>query len=128
MPELPGARCRNHRALFDATCTPGGDEDTQLVALREARTEAQAICAACPALAKCRAWVESLPQSRRPGGVVAGELTDSQGWRAAERQARTEYRRQVRERRRALAGTPQLVESNGFCRGRDYDVGIATGS
>lgn len=103
IPELPGARCRNHRALFDATCTPAGDEDTQLVALRQARKAAQAVCAACPALAQCRAWVESLPLSDRPGGVVAGELTDNRGWRAAERQVRSEYRRVRRQQRKRHA-------------------------
>nr|WP_276762896.1 WhiB family transcriptional regulator [Mycolicibacter arupensis] len=34
--------------------------------------EALAICAACPALGACRAWVAESRPSQRPAGVVAG--------------------------------------------------------
>lgn len=31
-------------------------------------------CGQCPALAPCGQWLDGLPRSRRPGGVVAGRL------------------------------------------------------
>jgi hypothetical protein len=48
--------------LFDATTTmtPGIDQ---------ARTEALALCASCPALTRCAAYVDSLRSHQRPRGV-----------------------------------------------------------
>ena len=33
-------------------------------------------CLACPVLAECRSWFESLRPSKRPIGTVAGQLVD----------------------------------------------------
>jgi hypothetical protein len=35
---------------------------------------AVAVCRSCPVLAKCRAWLDSLPYGADPGGVVAGTV------------------------------------------------------
>src|SRR6516162_2994756 len=62
-PNLHGAACTNHRELFDATVARRHPRD---------RTQAIAICAGCPALTACAAWVTCLPPHRRPNGVIAG--------------------------------------------------------
>lgn len=71
VPALPGASCRNHVALFDAAF----DGSSAFAA----RQEARGVCAACPVLLACAEWAESLPQGRRPGGIVAGRLIDASG-------------------------------------------------
>jgi WhiB family transcriptional regulator, redox-sensing transcriptional regulator len=80
IPELPGARCRSRAELFDRTiCQEPGDyfgDD-----LRYARKAAQAICASCPVLAQCDAWVQSLPRPKRPRGIIGGRYTDPDGRR-----------------------------------------------
>lgn len=74
IPTLPGARCRGHHALFDGS---SWDEDP---AVRQARhSAALAICTRCPALALCADWLDSLPKSQRPLGVVAGRRVTAQG-------------------------------------------------
>jgi WhiB family transcriptional regulator, redox-sensing transcriptional regulator len=80
IPHLNGARCRSHAGLFDQTIAgePGdwfGDD------LRYARKAAQAVCASCPVLAQCDAWVQSLPRRQRPLGIVGGRYTDPDGRR-----------------------------------------------
>jgi hypothetical protein len=80
LPPLPGARCRGRESLFDQTIdqAPGdyfGDD------LRYARNAAQAICASCPVLAQCDAWVQSLPRPKRPRGIIGGRYTDPDGRR-----------------------------------------------
>ncbi|GAS87542.1 hypothetical protein [Mycolicibacterium brisbanense] len=66
-PALPGARCRGKHHLFDDA---GKDEAPEVVAQRH--QQALGLCRSCPALASCGRWVDSLPRSRRPPGVVAG--------------------------------------------------------
>jgi Transcription factor WhiB len=66
-PCLPGARCRGRHSLFDPAA-PG--EDPEIMTARHA--QALGLCAHCPALARCQAWIASLPPRRRPYGVVAG--------------------------------------------------------
>jgi hypothetical protein len=58
-PKLTGAACRGHHELFD-----NGDHQAQALAL----------CRECPALHDCTQWLAGLPRSRRPHGVVAGQL------------------------------------------------------
>ncbi len=81
IPELPGARCKGREELFDQTITrPGGGNHDDTVTY--ARRAATRLCASCPALTQCAAWVDGLPRSQRPTGVVGGKLTDPQGRRA----------------------------------------------
>ena len=67
VPRLPGARCREPaaREVFDQARERGGG-------CRGARLEAVKICEACPALERCRRWVDGLEPAERPRGVVAG--------------------------------------------------------
>ncbi|WP_111510933.1 hypothetical protein [Mycobacterium kyogaense] len=67
IPDLPGARCRGEHALFDA-----GRSHETADTLRDRHGQALAICARCPALDACGQWVDSLPKSQRPHGVIAG--------------------------------------------------------
>lgn len=66
-PSLPGAKCRGRHHLFDAP-EPGVDTENT----RNSEQRALRLCAECPSLVRCRAWLESLPKSKRPPGVVAG--------------------------------------------------------
>lgn len=59
--KLTGAACRDRGDLFLSE-----DADDQAAAVE--------ICRTCPVLTECRRWVESLPRSQRPGGVVAGQV------------------------------------------------------
>lgn len=68
-PALPGARCRGRPHMFDEQQT---DEDIEAAAQRHA--QALSLCRDCPALASCSAWFDDLPRSKRPTGVVAGQL------------------------------------------------------
>lgn len=65
-PSLPGARCRGRHRLFDEA-QPGEDADYR-------HSQALALCGTCPALTRCEQWFDDLPRSRRPAGVVAGQL------------------------------------------------------
>lgn len=68
-PILPGARCRGRPHLFDAA--PPGEPDE----VTEARhLQALGLCRACPALARCGDYLISLPPSKRPSGVIAGQI------------------------------------------------------
>lgn len=67
VPRLPGAKCREYVDLFDRTGQRGDG-------MYAARREALAVCGSCVALARCRAWIDSLPESERPRGIVAGQL------------------------------------------------------
>lgn len=69
IPALPGAACRGLSEPFDQ---PVDGETAKDTAYRH--QTALSICRGCPALPACTAWVESLPPSRRPGGVVAATL------------------------------------------------------
>lgn len=69
-PRLTGAACAGRWELFDPR---GVDVVQETVPEADARhAEALAICAACPALGACRAWVAESRPSQRPAGVVAG--------------------------------------------------------
>ena len=65
-PDLPGAACVQRRDVFDEAAMPAAGEYTHHRAIR--------ICDSCPALAACRAWIESLVLTERPVGVTAGLL------------------------------------------------------
>jgi hypothetical protein len=70
-PKLSGAACAG-RTLHDPP-QPFEDEDD----LEYRHHRAVTICnTCCPVFAQCRAWVESLPPSQRPSGVIAGQLAD----------------------------------------------------
>ncbi|MBN7411169.1 hypothetical protein [Mycobacteroides abscessus] len=62
-PRLPGALCRGKSEIFDV-------ED----ATDPRAQQALELCARCPALAACAAWIDGLPPTLRPAGVVAGRL------------------------------------------------------
>jgi hypothetical protein len=64
IPSLPGALCRGRAADFDLE--PGSCPEAIEAAIH--------ICESCPVLTRCREYVDSLPPSRRPPGVVAGRL------------------------------------------------------
>jgi hypothetical protein len=64
IPRLEGARCRGRAADFDLE--PGSCPEAIEAAIH--------ICESCPVLRRCREYVDSLPPSKRPRGVVAGEL------------------------------------------------------
>lgn len=70
VPRLPGAACAGRWDVFD----PARDgEDVEDLKFRH--SAAQRICVTeCPCLADCRSWVESLKPSKRPVGVIAGEV------------------------------------------------------
>ena len=62
-PPLPGALCRGHPDTFD----PHARMDRR-------RAEALTLCGRCPVLGECKAWVDRLPEWRRPVGVVGGQV------------------------------------------------------
>lgn len=64
IPDLPGAACRGRPGAFDLTAADD----------RDVIDRATAICETCPALDRCRAWVDATPAQLRPSGVVAGQL------------------------------------------------------
>jgi WhiB family transcriptional regulator, redox-sensing transcriptional regulator len=77
IPALPGAACRGRERLFDRTIAASTTGETK--ATTKARRAARRVCAECPELETCWAWVESLPLSHRPKGIVGGTLIDSSG-------------------------------------------------
>lgn len=80
-PDLPGAVCVDPaaREVFDQAAD---------VRIAGAVAEAAWACSRCPALPECRAWVQGLPPSRRPRGVVGGlVITDRTGRAAVPRRA-----------------------------------------
>ena len=69
-PSLPGAKCRGRAHLFNGA---EPDENPETVAARH--TQALGLCLnSCPSLSRCEEWVNSLPKSKRPLGVIAGRL------------------------------------------------------
>jgi hypothetical protein len=66
VPRLEGALCADAERwrLFDAASGPEGPEARAAVAL----------CARCPALNPCRAWVSSLSPPRKPPGITGGQF------------------------------------------------------
>jgi len=71
VPPLPGARCVGRHHLFDP---PAWREPAPDVGHRHAQALTE--CERCPALARCRAWLDGLPRSARPSGVVAAQVID----------------------------------------------------
>ena len=66
-PALPGARCRGRPHLFD----PARPAEAE-ASVADRHRQALALCAACPSLNRCAAWLASLPPTEQPPGVVAG--------------------------------------------------------
>ncbi len=64
-PRLEKALCRGQTYLFDVS-------DDDQIERENCELEAKRMCARCPELEPCTRWVDSLPLSQRPGGVVAG--------------------------------------------------------
>lgn len=69
IPRLDGARCKGRSGTWDL---PESDEPPARADARLAAAIAE--CNVCPALADCRKWIASLRPSKRPLGVVAGQL------------------------------------------------------
>jgi hypothetical protein len=68
VPLMEGAACVSDPAMFDEADPGHSNADVR-------RMEAAArVCRRCPVLAECGAWAASLPASRRPAGVLAGQL------------------------------------------------------
>lgn len=90
-PQLPGAACREHVALFDLAI--GETNGYPPPSVQRARHLARAVCATCPALDACGVWLRSTVPQRRPRpGVVAGDVIDSSGHLSIDR-ARQRARR-----------------------------------
>lgn len=64
-PLLPLAACVPHPLLFGE-----GPADESRAAFRARVAAAAAVCATCVELSPCRKWLDSLPEGRRPVGVV----------------------------------------------------------
>ncbi|MCA2320705.1 hypothetical protein JF732_18840 [Mycobacterium intracellulare] len=74
VPLLEGARCKGRPERFDL----------DIRSHREAIDWATYTCGACPALRKCRRWVDSLPSRQWPSGVVGGRLFDAAAYQSAQ--------------------------------------------
>lgn len=68
-PKLNGALCLDKWALFDAA--DSGDDP---LVVEELNRQAITLCRRCLALTDCGAWLNSLPRTKRPTGVVAGQI------------------------------------------------------
>ncbi|MGV0874245.1 hypothetical protein [Mycolicibacterium sp. XJ879] len=80
IPALDGARCKNRSELYERT--NGEHRMTGRLTtteLESARCAALRICSECPALRQCRAYLQGLPMSQRPRGVIAGLVITSTG-------------------------------------------------
>lgn len=65
---LPGAACAGRPELFD----PAGEYEPRQSVIRRHEAAVRLCRFTCPALAECELWLEQLPRSQRPAGVVAG--------------------------------------------------------
>jgi hypothetical protein len=63
VPALPGARCAGR---WDAWDNEHGNPELTEYAINQ--------CGACPVLADCRSWLDSLKPSKRPIGIVAARV------------------------------------------------------
>lgn len=72
LPDLAGALCVGRSGLFDSP-EPGADRE--LAEYQKAR--ALSLCARCPVLDACTEWLNSLPKSKRPSGIVAGRTRNA---------------------------------------------------
>jgi hypothetical protein len=82
IPDLPGARCKGRADLFERTVGGRREESgrpAHTYELENARAAALRLCAACPALDPCRVWLDGQRLTRRPRGVVAGQVITSTG-------------------------------------------------
>jgi hypothetical protein len=70
-PTLRGARCAGRWEIWDET------DDPEIVEFAKNQ------CLACPVLAECRSWFESLKPSKRPIGIVAARVVRQHGKAAA---------------------------------------------
>jgi hypothetical protein len=68
-PTFPGCRCRGRHHLFDP---PDANEPAEVVEQRHA--QALGLCQHCPALARCKSWLDGLPARQRPYGVIANTV------------------------------------------------------
>lgn len=66
-PAMPLARCRGRGELFD-----GGEKEEPAAAVRARHSEALALCRRCREIGTCESWIDGLPKSQIPRGVVAG--------------------------------------------------------
>jgi WhiB family redox-sensing transcriptional regulator len=71
-PALHGARCRGKGHLFDSA-EPHENPDI----VEQRHNQAIGLCHHCPALGRCESWVLSLKPSRRPPGIVAGQVWEN---------------------------------------------------
>jgi hypothetical protein len=71
-PSLPGARCAEHREVFDAATSRQAGS-----AYGASYDRAIGVCSNCPALGDCQRWITGLPVNRRPYGVTAGLIRRS---------------------------------------------------
>jgi WhiB family redox-sensing transcriptional regulator len=67
MPRLENAACAGRWGLFDHHRHKDPHRVTD-------EASALQLCAHCPALTACKAWVQGLPVWQRPTGVVAGQV------------------------------------------------------
>ncbi|ULE32585.1 hypothetical protein [Mycobacterium sp. IDR2000157661] len=80
VPDLPGARCKGKADLYERTvAVQRADGEPTRDELDTARAAALALCAECPSLVPCRAYVDGLRPSQRPHGVIAGRVVTSTG-------------------------------------------------
>lgn len=63
------APCRGRWAIFDPA-----HEGEHRTAASQRHAAAVEFCGHCRLLSICTAWVASLPENQRPGGVVAGQI------------------------------------------------------
>ncbi len=79
IPDLDGARCKHKSDLFERTNGEHRMTGRTTTELDDVRSAALRLCAACPALDPCRAWLGALPAAQRPRGVVAGQVVNTSG-------------------------------------------------
>ena len=82
VPRLDGALCQDRHMLFDP---PAQGEQLGDPSVHDRHNMALSLCESCPCLTQCAAWVDGLPDSKRPAGVVAARRPDSLGGRQRER-------------------------------------------
>ncbi|OBG48325.1 hypothetical protein [Mycolicibacterium fortuitum] len=68
-PELPGAACVGMPTAFDPA--EHGEPATDVEYRHQAALH---LCRTCSALASCTEWFDSLKPSKRPVGVIAGQI------------------------------------------------------
>jgi hypothetical protein len=78
VPALPAAACRSEPALWD----PRDREREPVEDWHWRRDAAIRTCRACPELAACSTWLDSLDPELRPTGVVAAQEVYRPGWRS----------------------------------------------